>query len=151
MKRTILATAFVLACAAGAAQAQAPVADYFSTNSMKDGQVLAMGTAIEAYDSDGIRCGQATVNADGGFLIHVYGNDPMTPSIDEGAREGEMLHWKIDGADVSDADALWIANIIGLFSDMRWENGAAKQIQLELHTSAATPQSWSEMKERYRR
>ena len=87
-KRTLLAVAIAIACGTGAAHAQAPVADFFSTTSLKDGQPLAPGTIIEAWDSEGIRCGYAETNPCGGSLIHVYGNAPMTQSIDEGAREG---------------------------------------------------------------
>lgn len=149
MKRFALTFAFVLTCAA-AAQAQAPVADYYSLNSMMDGAQLTAGSTIEAFDGDGIRCGAATVNADGGFLMHVYGNDPLTPATDEGATQGEFLQWRIDGIDISASDATWIANLVGSFNDIRWENGAAKQIQLSATTSGTELQSWSAVKDRFR-
>lgn len=148
MKRIVLGFALVLA--AGAAHAQAPVADYYSLDSTWNGTPLTAGMTIEAFDGDGIKCGSATVNLDGGFLIHVLGNDPLTASIDEGATQGEFLHWRIDGIDISDASALWIANLVGSFNDMRWENGAAKQIQLSAATSAIETQSWSAVKNRFR-
>ena len=149
MKRFVLGIAIALA--AGAAHAQAPVADYYSLDSTMNGIALTAGMTIEAFDADGIRCGAATVNLDGGFLIHVYGNDPLTAAVDEGAAQGEFLHWRIDGADIEDANALWIANLVGSFNDMRWENGAAKQIQLSASTSAIEAQSWSAVKDRFRR
>lgn len=148
--RTLLALAITIACSVGIAQAQAPVADFFSTTSLLDGQQLPAGTTIEAYDSDEVRCGYAEANSDGGFLIHVYGNDPMTSDIDEGAREGEMLQWRVSGVDVRAEDAQWIANLIGLFADLRWENGGAKEVQFEVRTTKTSAQSWSEMKSRYR-
>jgi hypothetical protein len=151
MKRIALTIVFALALGASAAHAQAPVADYFSTGSKMDGATLAAGTTIEAIDSDGIICGSALANADGSFLIHVYGNDSLTPSIDEGANQGETLKWRLDGNDVLGADATWIANIVGSFSDMRWENGAAKQIDLQTRTSAVQGASWSAVKDQYRR
>jgi hypothetical protein len=150
-KRTILIVAIAIACGTSAAHAQAPVADFFSTTSLKDGQPLAAGTIIEAWDSEGIRCGYAEANASGGFLIHLYGNDPMTPSIDEGAREGEMLEWRVSGVNVQPEDAQWIANTIGLFADLRWENGSAKEIYLEVRTTKTTSESWGGMKSRYGR
>jgi len=145
----ILAAAIVMGCAAGAAHAQAPVADYFSTSSLKDGQTLAPGTVIEAFDGDGIRCGYAEANASGGFLMHVYGNDPMTPAIDEGASEGEMLTWRIDGFEIPANDVTWVANLIGMFGDARWENGAAKEIQLDARTTSAQSTNWSDVKSLY--
>jgi hypothetical protein len=150
IKRTFLVAAIAIGCAAGAANAQAPVADFFSTSSQKDGQTMAAGTVIEAYDGDGIRCGYAEVNASGGFLMHVYGNDPMTPGIDEGAAEGEMLQWRVDGIEVPSEDAIWIANLIGLFTDLRWENGAAKEIRLDVRTTGAQTSNWSDVKALYR-
>lgn len=148
MKRIVLGIALVLA--AGAAHAQAPVADYYSLNSTMNGTALTAGMTIEAYDGDGILCGSAIVNLDGGFLMHVYGNDPLTAAIDEGATQGEFLHWRIDGIDLLDADALWIANLVGSFNDARWENGAAKEIRLSATTSAIEAQSWSAVKDRFR-
>lgn len=150
MKRMMIAMALMIASAAGAANAQAPVADFFSATSTLNGTTLPMGTTIEAYDSQNIRCGYATANADGSFLIHVYGNDPITPSIDEGAQDGEMLTWKMQGVALSADEAMWISNIIGAFADTRWENGAAKQIQLDGHTMAVESTSWSSVKDTYR-
>jgi hypothetical protein len=144
------ALAIAVALVAGAAHAQAPVADYFSIDSRMDGASLAAGTTIEAYDSDDVLCGVAQVNADGGFLIHVYGNDPLTSSVDEGAASGEYLNWRIAAYDVAPSDAVWIANIVGSFNDIRWENGAAKQIRLDGHTTPVAEQTWSAVKHLYR-
>ena len=62
--RTLLALAITIACSVGIAQAQAPVADFFSTTSLLDGQQLPAGTTIEAYDSDEVRCGYAEANSE---------------------------------------------------------------------------------------
>lgn len=150
-QRTLLVVAIAMACGAGAARAQVPVADFFSTTSFVDGQPLPAGTTIEAWDADGVRCGTAVANTSGGFLIHVYGDDPMTSTLDEGASEGEMLEWRVAGVPVRPLDAQWIANTIGAFADLRWENGAAKQIQLDVRTTEITTDSWGGMKSRYRR
>jgi len=128
---------------AATAQAQAPVADYFSTSSLWDGAPLTVNMTIEAFDADGIRCGYAVANIDGSFLIHVYGNDPMT-AADEGADEGEMLTWRIE--DKMPDRTLWVANLIGLFSDLRFENGAAKEMLIEGAPLAVENSPWSEVK-----
>jgi hypothetical protein len=150
MKKMLAMFALVLVCGAAAANAQAPVCDYFSTSSTKAGEALAAGAIIEAFDSDGIRCGYAEAMTGGAFLMHVYGNDPMTPAVDEGAREGEMLTWKVDGITITPENAQWIANLVGLFADMRFENGAAKEIRLDAETSAIESTSWSEVKGSFR-
>ena len=67
----------------------------------------------------------------------------------EGAHDGEMLTWKVNGQAV--ANARWISNLIGLFSDLRWENNAAKQIELDAVTTAVQLHSWTDVKEAYRR
>lgn len=147
MKKTILMAALVMA-GCGAAQAQVPVADYYSTTSKLNGITLPAGTMIEAYDGDGVRCGTATANAAGEFLIHVYGNDPLTAAIDEGANEGEILDWKL--ANVTPETAAWIATLIGAFTDLRFENGAAKEIRLEAKVSALEAETWGTVKTHFR-
>ncbi len=151
MKNITIAVALILACATGTSWAQAPVADFYSTSSKLNGSLIPIGTTIEAYDSDGIRCGLAVANAEGSFLIHVYGNDPMTPSVDEGAREGEMLSWQINGHEVLPENAEWIGNLIGMFADARWENGAAKEISLDVWTTKVSSTDWTDVKELFRR
>jgi hypothetical protein len=148
MNKAILALALVMM--AGAAHAQAPVADYFSLDSSIDGNPLVPGTLIEAYDGNGILCGSAQVNLDGGFLVHVNGDDPLTPGVDEGATNGEFLTWRIAATEVAPADATWIANLVGAFNDLRWENGAAKQMRLDASTSAVEAESWTAVKDLYR-
>jgi hypothetical protein len=147
MRTMIVTLAVVLACAAPAAHAQAPVADYFSTSSRYAGQVLVPGSVIEAFDSDGVRCGVAAANADGSFLMQVYGNDPMT-AADEGAREGEVLRWRMRGHTPDQVN--WLSNLIGLFADMRFENGASKEIYLGVSPTEIEPDSWSNVKQLYR-
>src|SRR5262245_32743815 len=100
MKRMAGTLAVVILCGAHSAFAQAPVADYFSTSSTLNGAGLTAGITIEAFDAEGNRCGFAQTNADGSFLIHVYGDDPITPAIDEGTLAGEFPRWKINSYDV---------------------------------------------------
>ena len=147
MRTMIVTLALVLACGAQVANAQAPVADYFSTSSRYAGLVLVPGSIVEAFDSDGIRCGLAYANADGSFLMQVYGNDPMT-AADEGAREGEVLRWRLQGYTPDQIN--WLSNLIGLFADMRFENGASKEIFLGVSPTEIEHDSWSNVKGLYR-
>jgi len=147
VKKLILLAGIVLAWS-GAAQAQAPVADYYSTTSKLNGLTLPAGTMIEAYDAQNVRCGTATANVGGGFLIHVYGNDPLTAGVDEGANEGETLTWKM--ANATPETAAWVATLIGLFADLRFENGAAKEIRLEAMITAVEADTWGAVKTYFR-
>ena len=150
MNKILWTLALTLSCCGGAAYAQAPVADFYSTNSLLGDALLEAGATIEAFDIDGVRCGYAQANAEGGFLIHVYGNDPMTASIDEGPREGEMLTWEINGIEIKSEDATWISTLIGMFSDLRFENGAAKEMKLIARTSGIEQRTWSAVKDAFR-
>jgi hypothetical protein len=149
MKRTALAFLLVAACS-GAAHAQALVSDYYSLNSLMNGAALAAGTVIEARDGNGTLCGSTVVNPDGTFLLHVYGDDPQTTDVDEGASPGEFLQWRIDSTDVTPASVLWIANLVGNFNDMRWEDGAAKQFRMVATSSAIGAKTWTAVKDQFR-
>ena len=67
-----------------------------SFRSSLNGEPLAPGTPVEAYDSEGNLAGACKVNADGDFVMAVYRDDPGT-DYDEGADPGEALTFKIDG------------------------------------------------------
>lgn len=62
-----------------------------------DGQVPQEGTEIGVYDPDGVLCGASRIDvANGGaFILHVYGDDPTTPGVDEGAKGGNVLTFDV--------------------------------------------------------
>jgi len=80
-----------------------------------NGQPLVVGSVIDAYDPSGIYCGTDTVRLDtaSGNAIFgyfsVYGDDPNTSGIDEGAEDGEQITFKINGrtATVTAGDDTW--------------------------------------------
>ena len=105
------ASAAVSAPLAAAVQQELPVTptpwwtDYYGN--LGDGVVP--GDVIEAFDPDGVRVGYALVEQTGQYgLLHVYGDDPNTPDVDEGARPGDAITFRINGeiAGVADTDAL---------------------------------------------
>jgi len=62
---------------------------------------LAAGDVVEFFDPEGTLCGRSVVEEEGGYgLMAVYGDDPMTPDIDEGAREGDCLTIRVNGQEV---------------------------------------------------
>ena len=147
MKTVLRTLALVVLCDVGRASAQAPVCDFFSTTSRLNGRMLQPGTTIEALDADGVRCGIAQPRADGSFLIHVYGDDPATPAVDEGAREGETLVWRINGDSPQSVE--WLGNLIGAFHDLRFENNAAKEMRIDA-TTAIEDKTWTDVKQSFR-
>jgi hypothetical protein len=65
------------------------------------GQEAEQGTSIRVFDGDDVLCGETTVDSAGGYgFMPVYGDDPSTADIDEGAEEGERLVFRVNGVDV---------------------------------------------------
>jgi|GEM_PF-935517 len=81
------------AVAAGPAQPQS--CDFWA---FQPGE-LTPGDSIKVYDQSGVLCGDTTVTAEGGFLLHVIGDDSQTED-DEGAEEGELLRFTVNGHEV---------------------------------------------------
>jgi len=85
-----------------------------------NGQPLAVGSIVQAYDQNGVYCGVDTVHLDAlglGYAIFgatVYGDDPITPLIDEGAETDENIVFKINGRDatVTAGNASWVHGVI---------------------------------------
>ena len=62
---------------------------------------LAVGDVIEFFDPEGTLCGRCLVEEAGGYgMVAVYGDDPQTTEIDEGAREGDYLTVRVNGREV---------------------------------------------------
>jgi len=78
-----------------------------------NGELLVAGTIIQAYDPSGVYCGIDTVRMSGDDAIFgyfsVYGDDPTSPGVDEGATAGEHITFKINGrtATVTAGDDTW--------------------------------------------
>ena len=53
------------------------------------------GDEIAVFDGAGTLCGHALVGADGSYAVTVYGDDPTTDGIDEGADADEPLTFRI--------------------------------------------------------
>ncbi|MBI3873136.1 MAG: HYR domain-containing protein, partial [candidate division Zixibacteria bacterium] len=69
---------------------------------------LVQGDQLTVKTQSGVICGECTVGAGGAFLVHVFGDDPVT-AIVEGARDGELLQFEVNGvpAQVTDGSAFW--------------------------------------------
>jgi len=75
-----------------------------------DSQPLPIGSLIQAFDSSGVYCGVDTVRFAGAFgFMTVYGDDPQSSGLDEGAVNGETITFKINGrnAVVNSGDPTW--------------------------------------------
>ena len=95
-----------------------------------NGQPLVVGSIIQAYDPSGTYCGIDTVRLDGGEAIFgyfsVYGDDPNTAAIDEGAVTGEHIAFRINGR---------TATVIG--GDDTWADQSLKSVTLDANATVA--------------
>jgi hypothetical protein len=70
---------------------------YCDLNAFFDGNPVLPGSVIEAYDPQGVLCGQWTVSQAGTYgFMPVYRDDPYTPSVDEGCLPDDLITVKVD-------------------------------------------------------
>lgn len=70
--------------------------DFFG-NVTLDGEAAPIGTLIKAFDPQGVLCGEFIVHTAGVYgWIHVYGDNSLTPNIDEGASLGDTLTFYVN-------------------------------------------------------
>lgn len=77
-----------------------PFATFFadSTGTTFNGQPVPVGSLVQAFDPQGVLCGEDTVRAAGEFgYMPVYGDDPTTPTRDEGCVNGDVVTFRING------------------------------------------------------
>lgn len=84
-------------------ESEVAISRYFQSFSGKAeiyGKPAFEGDKVEAYDANGIKCGESLVKKDGTFEIMVYGNDRVTEA-DEGVDLGQEVSFKVIGEDVT--------------------------------------------------
>jgi hypothetical protein len=86
---------------------------FYGTASTYNGQPIPVGSVIDAYDPDGIHCGQCFVKNDGQYgFLEVYGDDDFTEG-DQGAEEGDLITFYINGRlaiPEGPSDPIWSGN-----------------------------------------
>ncbi|MDR8391075.1 T9SS type A sorting domain-containing protein [Aliifodinibius sp. S!AR15-10] len=77
------------------------------------GEAVPAGAVVQVYDPDGVLCGQYTTEKAGSYgLMQVYADDPGT-DIDEGAKPGDPLTFKVSGLHATpqgQGSATWTSN-----------------------------------------
>lgn len=92
---------------------------FYDDASTYNGELLAVGTIVTAYDPDGVLCGRQVVDEIGTYrYMPVYGDDVYTPSVDEGAEAGDTIRFEINGR-----PATAVGNVV-------FANQATSQVQL---------------------
>ena len=92
--------------------------DFFSANTTFLGQPVPVDAVIAAFDPQGVKCGEFTVQEEGKYgLMPCYGDDDTTPE-DDGADPGDVISFTINGLPAVASgpdDPIWTS-----FGD-RWE------------------------------
>ncbi|MBD3258720.1 T9SS type A sorting domain-containing protein [candidate division GN15 bacterium] len=129
---------FVVAAAllisAGGAFGQIQPGPYFtdfhdtSFSSTFNGELLPVGTIIEAYDPDSVLCGIDTVTMPGAFgFMPVYGDQSETPGVDEGAETGDTIRFVVNG---------YTATVVS--GDPTWADQNQRNVTLDVNTGDVT-------------
>lgn len=84
-------------------------ADIYGTSSTLDYEAISVGSCILAFDPDGVNCGAFVVMNPGEYgIMHIYGDDPSTPTTDEGAETGDAITFTVNGCPASTEPAfIW--------------------------------------------
>ncbi len=83
---------------------------YCDANTFKD-YPLPVGSVVEAYDPDGVKCGEFNVTTAGEYgFMHTYGDDEFT-DFDEGANVGDVIRFYVNGIEaIASGNAVWTAD-----------------------------------------
>ena len=83
-------------------------ANFVALKSRWNDAPLPVGALVEAFDPDGVKCGEVVVAVEGAFLMPVYGDDPETQT-DEGAVEGDVIRFTVNGEPIRTIprDPIW--------------------------------------------
>jgi len=99
----------------------------FAGNITIDGISAAVGDEIGVFDPDGIFCGHAVLNTLGSYTdLIVYGDDPTTTGVDEGADAGDLLRFEI-----WDDSAMQVFDATSTPSTVAWANNGSESVDLD--------------------
>ncbi len=84
---------------------------------------LPAGTVVDAFTPEGLHVGTIYVTIPGEFSMEVYGDDPRTPEVKDGAEPGDMISFFING---------YPANVVG--NNFWTEAGEMVEVCLDLFT-----------------
>ncbi|MCK4857235.1 MAG: T9SS type A sorting domain-containing protein [candidate division Zixibacteria bacterium] len=93
--------------------------NFGSLNSTINDELMPVGAIIDAYDPDGVHCGQQIAGEVAGKYraLPVYGDDSWTPLVDEGCVLNDTVTFKINGitADKLGPDShFWVGSSVGI-------------------------------------
>ena len=106
--------------------------NFYSQNSTLNSSPLPAGALVQAFDPQGVLCGESIVTHAGWYgLLSCYRDDPNTPA-DEGASPGDAINFKVNGysAQMNGPDpATWN------------QNGGLRQVNVSVNAPTPTQTS----------
>ncbi len=112
--------------------------NFVSQHTTLDDQPVPVGSIVRAFDSDGVVCGEYTVDHAGWYgLLSCYADDPNTPG-DEGARPNDPIHFTINdlpAVTLGPDEAKWVQNGVLLRVDLAASSAGSQP------SATATPQA----------
>jgi len=104
--------------------------NFYSQNTLANGQPVPVGTLVEAFDPQGTKCGETIVNHVGWYgLLLCYRDDPETPE-DEGAEPGDTIAFRVVGS---------LATASGPDTPEWTSNGDIREVDLVVSFATHTP------------
>lgn len=94
-------------------------------------EFLMPGDSVFVRDPDGRLCGKAEIKPEGGFLVHVFGDDPNTADVDEGAVDGDTVQFLIQNSPVA---------VIG--GNPIWTFRASQEVELAAQSTVVPDSFW---------
>jgi hypothetical protein len=95
-------------------------------------QPVAAGDDLAVFDPDGVLCGRGLVTVAGEFgPLLVYGDDPATPEVDEGAVEGDVLIVRLWDSQRQQELPVRSLQLNGERQALTWSDGGGGTVKLQ--------------------
>jgi len=107
VRRALLLVMLMLPLLAHAAFAIPPMPHEFHGIVVIDRQYAPVGTLVEVWDTEGVRCGSFALREPGFYGSLSCRGDDLTTAVDEGPRPGETVRFIVEGVRVETASMLW--------------------------------------------
>ncbi|MBI5017194.1 MAG: hypothetical protein HZB55_17145 [Deltaproteobacteria bacterium] len=96
-----------------------------------EGAPAVVGDEVTVYDPQGVLCGHFVVDTAGSYgVLRVYGDDPATPMIDEGAVAGDVLTFKVWDS-VSRRERATVLQVVVGSDPPEWQSGGSSEVNVD--------------------
>lgn len=100
--------------------------------------MIQPGAVITTKDPDEVVCGAIVVENEGAYNLRVYGDDPTTPSTDEGASKSDVITFYINGYPATPTSGTPV-----------WTSGGLTELDLSSLVTSVEEKEQSEVPQNY--